>query len=406
MAGEEESRFTPAMWGLFSLGGFVVAFLLPVLLVLNGLAYPLGLWQSDRVSYRGFSAVAGTPLGRLFFLVIIAGSLFHALHRLKYVLVDFGIRNKAALDGGLYGLAILGTATAVYLTWVSEIQNALRPEALAAAPAVAIFVVLFTLALAAVPSQVLLLDVLGKLPAPRTLRLAGVPALVAFVALVLLFYSSNRVLLGAAGLGIAAGIAATFALDSVRIPGYLLRWMPMDLPMRLGTMVLGLDTKLKLRVMNAVLGHVNDQLRRGVPPSELMNAAGFPKLPMRVMRGILGPSFREALKESQVSSWKVRASGYLWHYTNGASFGVIHALLFGASWPFTIGFGLLLAGTFIAILRFMIPPMRPGRRMPTVILLAHIGVILVFGFVFQTYLSPGASDLSLVGQIAKLLQLR
>ncbi len=265
-----------------------------------------------------------------------------------------------------------------------------------------LLVVLLTLALAAVPSQMLLLDLLGKMPAARTLRIAGVPAFVVFIALLSLFFSSDRVLFGAVTLGIGAGLLATLALDSVRIPGYLLRWMPMDLPMRLGTMVLGLDTKLKLRVMSGVLGRVNEQLQRGVPATEMVNEVGFPKLPMRVMRDLLRPAFKDTLREAHVPSWKVRASGYLWHYTNGASFGVIHVLLFGANWLLTIGFGLLLAGTFIAILRFMIPPMRPGKRMPAVILLAHVGVILVFGIVFQTFLSPEASGLSLLGQLLRL----
>ncbi len=304
---------------------------------------------------------------------------------------------------GLVGFAAVGSLAALYLAFVPNLQAVLSPEGLSSAPMIALLVVLLTLAVAAVPSQMLLLDVLGKMPAPRTLRLAAVPALGAFVALLLLFYSSNPILFGAAGLGILAGLLATLTLDSVRIPGYLLRWMPMDLPMRLGTMILGLDTKLKLQVMGTVMGHVNEQLRHGVPAKELMNSAGFPKLPMRVMRDLLRPSFRATLQESGVPAWKVRASGYLWHYTNGASFGVIHVFLFGSNWVLTILFGLLLAGTFIAILRFMIPPMRPGRRMPAVILLAHVGVILVFGIVFQTYLAPQASGLSLLGQLTRFL---
>ncbi len=265
--------------------------------------------------------------------------------------------------------------------------------------------VLLTLGAAAVPSQMLLLDVLGKLPAPRTLRFFGVPAFIVFVVLLSFFATSHNVLFAAVTLGIAAGVLATLALDSIRIPGYLLGWMPMDLPMRFGTMVLGLDPKLKLRVMSGVMGQVTEELQRGVLPDRLMNEKGFPKLPMSTMLELLRPAFKDVSKETGVSSGRIRATGYLWHYTNGASFGVIHALLFGENWLLTIGFGFLLAGTFLAILRFMIPPMRPGPRMPTVILLAHVGVILVFGFVFQAYLSTQASDLSLLSQLARLLGL-
>ncbi len=268
-----------------------------------------------------------------------------------------------------------------------------------------LLLVLMTLGAAAVPSQMLLLDVLGKLTAPKALRFIGVPAFVAFIVLLLFFATTHSVLFGAVTLGVAAGILATLALDSIRIPGYLLRWMPMDLPMRFGTMILGLDSKLKLRVMSGVMGHVTEELQRGVLPDRLMNDKGFPKLPMSTMRELLRPAFKDLSQETGLSSRRIRATGYLWHYTNGASFGVIHALLFGEDWLLTIAFGFLLAGTFLAILRFMIPPMRPGPRMPTVILLAHVGVILVFGFVFQAYLSSQASDVSLLSQLARLLGL-
>ncbi len=268
-----------------------------------------------------------------------------------------------------------------------------------------LLLVLLTLGAAAVPSQMLLLDVLGKLPAPRTLRFIGVPAFIVFIVLLSFFATSHSVLFAAVTLGIAAGVLATLALDSIRIPGYLFGWMPMDLPMRFGTMVLGLDPKLKLHVMSRVMSHVTEQLQHGVPADRLMNEKGFPKVPMSTMRQLLGPAFDAVSEETGVPSWRIRATGYLWHYTNGASFGIIHALLFGENWLLTIGFGLLLAGTFLAILRFMIPPMRPGPRMPTVILLAHVGVILVFGFVFQAYLSTDASELTLLGQLARLLGL-
>jgi len=159
-----------------------------------------------------------------------------------------------------------------------------------------LLVVFLALAAAAFPSQMLLLDALGKMPAPKTLRYFGVPAIVLFIGLLLFFFTSNRVLFGAVTLGIGSGILATLVLDSVRIPGYLLGWMPMDLPMRFGMMILNHDTKLKLRVMSGVLGHVNEQLKQGVPAKALMNEKGFPRLPMRTVRQLLHPAFNEAMQ--------------------------------------------------------------------------------------------------------------
>ncbi|MEE9174462.1 MAG: hypothetical protein V3U30_05755, partial [Thermoplasmata archaeon] len=143
----------------------------------------------------------------------------------------------------------------------------------------------------------------------------------------------------------------------------------------------------------------------GVPSTELMDATGFPRLSLRTMRSLLPGAFKAVLAERGIPSWKVRGSGYLWHYTNGATFGIIHALLFGASWPLTVLFGLVLAFTFIGIIQFLIPPMRLGPRMPTVILLAHVAVILAFGFGFAAFLAPEASAQSLLNQALELLGL-
>lgn len=267
------------------------------------------------------------------------------------------------------------------------------------------FLVLVIMAAAAVPSQMLLGSVLGILPAHRSLRFVGIPALVFFIA-VLIFLSLNHpVLLGAIAVGVGIGLLATLALDSIRIPGYLTGNMPMDLPMRFGTMILGLDKRLKQQVQRRVLRHINEQIQEGVPSTELMDEKGFPRLSLRTMRGLLPGAFKAVLAEKGIPSWKVRGSGYLWHYTNGATFGIIHVLLFGVSWSFTILFGLVLAFTFIGIIQFLIPPMRLGSRMPTVILLAHVGVILVFGFGFATFLAPEASALSLLSQVLQLLGL-
>ena len=38
------ARLHAILWGVFSMGGFIAAFLLPVLIYLVGIAYPLGLW--------------------------------------------------------------------------------------------------------------------------------------------------------------------------------------------------------------------------------------------------------------------------------------------------------------------------------------------------------------------------
>ena len=80
------SRFTPLMWALFSAGGTIAAFLFPVHLFLNGLAFPLG-WL-DAPSYDAFLALVQHPITRLYLFVMIALPLFHWAHRFRYTLYD------------------------------------------------------------------------------------------------------------------------------------------------------------------------------------------------------------------------------------------------------------------------------------------------------------------------------
>ncbi len=62
-----------------------------------------------------------------------------------------------------------------------------------------------------------------------------------------------------------------------------------------------------------------------------------------------------------------------------------------------------MAFTFIAIIQFFISPIGWGPGCPRVILLAHVGGILVFGF--AAFLAPEAFALSLLSQVLQLLGL-
>ena len=133
MAGKVD-RITPMFWGLFTLGGFLTAFLLPVFIVMNSLAYRLRLVPWESVQYGPAVAwIHGDPaalllggtfawlapwLPKLFLVLVIGGGLFHGLHRFKYVLYDFGLHGaKRVLDPVMYGIAAVGTAAAVFLAF-------------------------------------------------------------------------------------------------------------------------------------------------------------------------------------------------------------------------------------------------------------------------------------------------
>ena len=76
-------RIEPILWLLFSAGGVMAAVFLPILVVLFGLAIPLGWVQPD---YNHLHAVVSHWLTRLVVLGLVVLMLFHWAHRFKYTL--------------------------------------------------------------------------------------------------------------------------------------------------------------------------------------------------------------------------------------------------------------------------------------------------------------------------------
>jgi fumarate reductase subunit D len=104
----------PIFWGLFAAGGTVTAFLTPVLVLLTLFA-ALGL-VPDLFKYEYLHAFAANWLGKLIIFGVILLSLWHAAHRLRVTMHDFGVRADTLVAYIVYGLAGLGTLmTLVYL---------------------------------------------------------------------------------------------------------------------------------------------------------------------------------------------------------------------------------------------------------------------------------------------------
>ena len=107
----------PFLWILFSAGGMLAALLIPILLFLFGLAFPLG-WISPP-GHTALLQLLRHPLTRvvLFFLCML--SLFHWAHRFRYTLYD-GLQIKQLnelINSLCYGGAIVGSILAGYLLW-------------------------------------------------------------------------------------------------------------------------------------------------------------------------------------------------------------------------------------------------------------------------------------------------
>ena len=107
----------PLLWTLFSAGGVVAAFFVPVLLFLLILAFPLGWFTPP--SYDALHHLVTLPLARLFLFVICSLPLFHWAHRFRYTLYD-GLQIKHLnefINVFCYGGAIVGTLISGYLLW-------------------------------------------------------------------------------------------------------------------------------------------------------------------------------------------------------------------------------------------------------------------------------------------------
>ena len=107
----------PFLWALFSSGGMVAALLIPILLFLYGLAFPLG-WLAAP-SYHSTLALVRHPLTRLVLFVACSLPLFHWAHRFRFTLYD-GLQIKHLNEVIIvccYGGAIVGTALAGYILW-------------------------------------------------------------------------------------------------------------------------------------------------------------------------------------------------------------------------------------------------------------------------------------------------
>jgi fumarate reductase subunit D len=108
------ARLHAILWGIFSLGGMIAAFLLPVMIYLTGIAYPLGLWPFNDGRDPSF-LVTGTLLGLLFVFATIAGSLFHGIFRFQSVLTEVGLlRAKRGLEAGGYLIIFVGIILLAY----------------------------------------------------------------------------------------------------------------------------------------------------------------------------------------------------------------------------------------------------------------------------------------------------
>jgi len=111
-------RVVPLVWLMFSAGGVLAAVLLPSLVVLFGLAIPLG-WL-DPPEHERLLAVIGHPLTLVVLLGVFVLLLVHSAHRFRYTLYDgLQVKKKRTVAVLCYGAAIVGSAATLAVLWTA-----------------------------------------------------------------------------------------------------------------------------------------------------------------------------------------------------------------------------------------------------------------------------------------------
>ena len=100
----------PLFWLPFFAGAGFAAFFMPVVILITIVAGKGGIAAND------LADLLEKPLTRLFLFILISLSLFHAVHRIRYILVDLGLKSgKGVIAALCYGFAIMGTLVAALL---------------------------------------------------------------------------------------------------------------------------------------------------------------------------------------------------------------------------------------------------------------------------------------------------
>jgi fumarate reductase subunit D len=104
-------------WFLFANGGGLVALVLPVHILVQGVLGPLGIVHVVDRNYDTWISILGNPIVKLYLLAVVSLSFFHFAHRIRYFLVDVGVPAARGLPAQVvfYGGAVVVTAVTIWV---------------------------------------------------------------------------------------------------------------------------------------------------------------------------------------------------------------------------------------------------------------------------------------------------
>jgi fumarate reductase subunit D len=104
-------------WFMFANGGGVAALFIPVHVLVQGILGPLGLVTVVDRHYDTWYSILSNPIVKLYLLVLISLPFFHFAHRLRYLLVDFGVHAAKGVPAQVifYGAAVAVTLVTIWV---------------------------------------------------------------------------------------------------------------------------------------------------------------------------------------------------------------------------------------------------------------------------------------------------
>lgn len=100
----------PLWWALFTAGMGLLAMVLPIHILVQGLAIPLEALPPESYSPARLANLLANPIVRLYLFILCSLAFFHWAHRFRYFVFDLGLRAGRQLTAVLcYGAAIVGT---------------------------------------------------------------------------------------------------------------------------------------------------------------------------------------------------------------------------------------------------------------------------------------------------------
>ncbi|GBC71169.1 hypothetical protein HRbin02_00948 [Candidatus Calditenuaceae archaeon HR02] len=145
----------------------------------------------------------------------------------------------------------------------------------------------------------------------------------------------------------------------------------------------------------------NIRENRGVIPAKLRMATPgghkkMPKISVQDFFRLFPAAFSMTLKEEKISAARILFLGYLWHFINGATYGIAYTMLFGrGSWTLAILWGIFVFAVMMAVMPTMMPAIRFNYpRFFIFPFMAHIAMIVPLAICALYFMPAAASSAS------------